>query len=137
MTSVKEFFDNARFYDERMSSLLEMKKSILESTLRLTKAAKKVNVQSSNRNTTEDSIITYIAEVKKIDDAISALENARQDVVDLICCVNDFRYQTVLRLRYLENLKWESIADRMGYDIRRVYRIHINALAVASKLMNQ
>lgn len=137
MTSVKEFFDNARFYDERMSSLLEMKKSILESTLRLTKAAKNVNVQSSNRNTTEDSIITYIAEVKKIDDAISALENARQDVVDLICGVNDFRYQTVLRLRYLENLKWESIADRMGYDIRRVYRIHINALAVASKLMNQ
>lgn len=34
----------------------------------------------------------------------------------------------ILRLRYLRGLKWEDIADHLGYSLRRVYQIHGMAL---------
>lgn len=37
--------------------------------------------------------------------------------------------KTVLRLRYIHWLRWEQIAERMGYSWKQIHRIHGMALA--------
>lgn len=37
--------------------------------------------------------------------------------------------KSLLRYRYLLGYEWEEIADKMGYALRSVYRIHGDALA--------
>ena len=43
-------------------------------------------------------------------------------------------FQTVLKYRYLEHLKWEEIAVRMGYSYRGVTKIHGKALLAFGKV---
>lgn len=59
--------------------------------------------------------ITKLGEVKRlVNDAIEAVENPRR--------------RRVLELRYRNYLRWEQIAEVMGYDVRHVTRLHGEAL---------
>lgn len=59
---------------------------------------------------------------------ISELCRAKREVSAAINAVEDLRYRRVLELRYRDYLSWQDIADRMGYDVRQIYRLHGEAL---------
>ena len=42
--------------------------------------------------------------------------------------LQDETEKTVLRMYYINWMKWKEIADRLGYDVRNVTRIHGRAL---------
>lgn len=50
----------------------------------------------------------------KLSGTIDKLENTNERVV--------------LRLRYILNQTWEEIAEKMGYTLRQIHRIHGNAI---------
>ena len=48
--------------------------------------------------------------------------------IDAIRSVEEPRLAEVLELYYIDGLTWEQVAQRMGRDIRWVYRLHGRAL---------
>lgn len=53
----------------------------------------------------------------------------RREITQRIEAMQDETEKTVLRLRYIHWLRWEQIAERMGYSLRNVTKIHGKALA--------
>lgn len=73
-----------------------------------------------------DELIRYaVAGIRK---EIAELCRVKREVGETIAAVEDIRYRRVLELRYRNYLDWPSIAERMGYDIRHVTRLHGEAL---------
>lgn len=58
------------------------------------------------------------------------LEEARiyADIEKRIKEMEDKEEQRVLRLRYIQGLKWEEVAVQMGYSCKQTHRIHSDAL---------
>ena len=52
----------------------------------------------------------------------------RREITQRIEAMQDETEKTVLRLRYIHWLRWEQIAERMGYGWTQVHRIHGRAL---------
>ena len=48
--------------------------------------------------------------------------------IDAIRAVEEPRLAEVLELYYIDGLTWEQVAQRMGLDVRWVYRLHGRAL---------
>lgn len=59
---------------------------------------------------------------------IAELCRVKREVSAAIAAVEDLRYRRLLELRYRDYLNWQDIADRMGYDVRQIYRLHGEAL---------
>ena len=53
----------------------------------------------------------------------------RREITQRIEAMQDETEKTVLRLRYIHWLRWEQIAERMGYSLRNITKIHGKALA--------
>mgnify|MGYP004510728307 CR=1 FL=1 len=52
----------------------------------------------------------------------------RREITRKIESMQDETEKTVLRLRYIHWMKWERIAERMGYSWKQIHRIHGMAL---------
>lgn len=52
----------------------------------------------------------------------------RRKITQKIEEMPDEAEKTVLRLRYIRWMKWEQIAERMGYSLRNITKIHGKAL---------
>lgn len=48
--------------------------------------------------------------------------------IDAIDAVEEARLREVLELYYIDGFTWEQVAQRMGLDLRWVYRLHGKAL---------
>ena len=48
--------------------------------------------------------------------------------IDAIGAVEEARLREVLELYYIDGFTWEQVAQRMGVDLRWVYRLHGKAL---------
>jgi DNA-directed RNA polymerase specialized sigma24 family protein len=48
--------------------------------------------------------------------------------IDAIRSVEEPRLAEVLELYYIDGFTWEQVAERMGYEVRTVYRLHGAAL---------
>lgn len=53
----------------------------------------------------------------------------RREITRKIESMRDETEKTVLRRRYIQWLRWEQIAERMGYSLRNITKIHGKALA--------
>ena len=62
----------------------------------------------------EKQLKIYLAETLAIEKAIDG--------------VQDPRLQLILRYKYMDGYKWETIADLMHYEVRQIYRLHGVAL---------
>jgi DNA-directed RNA polymerase specialized sigma subunit len=50
------------------------------------------------------------------------------DIRNIIESIEIVRHYEVMTWRYIVGLTWEEVAERMGYDIRHVTRLHGQAL---------
>lgn len=70
--------------------------------------------------------------LSKIDAEITAqineLVRVRAEIVAVIDSVKDDTLRLLLRLRYIDGLTWERIAERMSYSWRQTVRKHGDAL---------
>ena len=74
---------------------------------------------------TEELIRSAIQDLRQ---EIMELCRVKREVADAINAVEPVVYRRVLDLRYRSYLDWQTIAQRMGYDVRHVFRLHGEAL---------
>ena len=75
-----------------------------------------------------DAVGAIIEMDKAIGAEIMDLCRIKREVNAAIDAVEDARYRRVLELRYRNYMKWDMIADVLGYDVRHVTRLHGEAL---------
>ena len=70
-----------------------------------------------------------IIELEKVIDAeIDRFVDLKKEIRDVINKVPDNSQKLVLKLRYIQFLKWESVAAEMDLSLKQVHRIHNEAL---------
>jgi DNA-directed RNA polymerase specialized sigma subunit len=73
-----------------------------------------------------------IENIEAIDNKISfragQMRELRRDVLVAIDELGDSNARTLLRFRYINGESFEDIAERMGYSVRQIYRIHTDAI---------
>jgi hypothetical protein len=81
---------------------------------------------------TEHDLSDYMAKMDEMTDyMISKYTRLRGIEVDIYLRLDRMENQNereLLRFRYIDNMTWEQIASRMGFDVRHIYRIHGCAL---------
>lgn len=74
----------------------------------------------------------YVVQLEELMDNLKAqMEQQirlRKEITQKIEEMPDETEKTVLRLRYIRWMKWEQIAERMGYSLRNITKIHGKAL---------
>lgn len=65
---------------------------------------------------------------EEIDRRTDALVDKRREIERCIDATPDAAERRLLKLRYIDGMKWERIALEMSYTQRQVLRIHGNAL---------
>ncbi|MBQ3055409.1 MAG: hypothetical protein IJC88_04820 [Oscillospiraceae bacterium] len=60
----------------------------------------------------------------------SCAEVFRLELIDRISHIEDERVRTVLSLRYLHGLDWETIAEQMFFSVRWVMKLHRKGIEV-------
>ena len=74
----------------------------------------------------------YVVQLEELMDNLKAqMEQQirlRKEITQKIEEMPDETEKTVLRLRYIRWMKWEQIAERMGYSLRNITKIHVKAL---------
>ena len=69
-----------------------------------------------------------IALESKIDSEIDELVSVQTEIREVIDKVQNKDEKLLLRLRYVECLRWEEIAEKMSFSLRNLHLIHIKAL---------
>lgn len=76
-----------------------------------------------------DDIVAEMVDLRsELIERIRRANKLRKEVCDLIYSLEDERLVRLLHLRYVDCLKWEAVAERIGTDLRYVYRMHGRAL---------
>lgn len=66
-----------------------------------------------------------------------AAELKAQEVEDVIYKLEDPRFLEVIRLRYIEHMKWDAIASAMCYEVSHVSgRLHGSALQAIAQIID-
>lgn len=72
---------------------------------------------------------------ERLNSAIAQLDALLADVLAVLDAVSDDRLRELLGLRYVTGLRWEQIADRMGYEAAQIYRLHGRALIEVNRIL--
>ncbi|MFV0519786.1 MAG: sigma factor-like helix-turn-helix DNA-binding protein [Lachnospirales bacterium] len=124
---------------EQVICLDEIIKASKEELLTLQELAKSVRVTTYDGNKGSNGKNKGEANFTKIIDKMLDLENqineeilVMVDTLDKlhkdINMLQNNNEKLVLRFRYLSNLTWQEIADKMGYSVMQIHRIHKKAL---------
>lgn len=127
--TTQQYLNQAR----RLNDFIESDKRELERLYNQAAGLSGINlserVQGSAVNGSVDGIIDKINELKcKINEELKnciALKNEIWDVINAV--INDDE-RLLLRLRYIEFMRWTDISLKMRYSERRTYEIHEQAL---------
>ena len=127
--------------DEKLAEIesLEEKRERIMAKLRAGRSSNLTGMPRGGNYDWTDGIEAVIETDELIRDAVNALRaeirelcRVKREVADAIDDVyartRDIRYKRVLDLHYRNFLSWPEIAEKMGYDIRHVTRLHGEAL---------
>lgn len=125
----KKEFREIIYLDHLINSKLRLLDSLKSNRLQVKGMQIKSDVvQVSKQGNRQEDLIIKIIDLEKeitkdIDNLICEKKKAKS-VIDKL----DGPYRLVMSMRYLECMKWEEIAYRIGYSIQAVYKIHGQAL---------
>lgn len=123
--------------DEKLAEIehLEEKRERIMAKLRAGRSSNLTGMPRGGNYDWTDGIEAVIETDELIRDAVNALREeirelcrVKREVADAINAVEPVVYRRVLDLRYRAYLDWQTIAQRMGYDVRHVFRLHGEAL---------
>lgn len=125
----KKEFREIIYLDHLINSKLRLLESLKYSCLQVKGMQIKSDMvqESHQSNKQEDLIIKMIDLEKEISKDIDKLIDEKKRAKAVIDKL-DGPYRLVMTMRYLECMKWEEIAYRIGYSIQAVYKIHGQAL---------
>lgn len=72
------------------------------------------------------------AELRRVyGERLSAARRAMRDLLRIIEAVPDYTLRRLLRLRYVEGLRWREVAEELELEERQIYRLRKKALGLA------
>ena len=76
----------------------------------------------------DEIVIKYEEISSKYEKQLKQYQRETIEIENAILGVADPRYRLLLRYRYMDGLKWETIADLMHYEVSSLYKMHGQAL---------
>jgi DNA-directed RNA polymerase specialized sigma subunit len=126
----KEFLSMHQNFDIKIESRIREISHLREMSLRLSAPSFEEKVSGSQQ--TDAPFVRLIEKIvdleREIDSEIDSLVTIREEILSAIEAVEDPRQQAVLNYRYLQNMKWQEIANALFADRTSVYRWHKQAL---------
>ncbi len=126
--TAKEWLSRGRTIERRVAALRESK---IKAYASATNAVSSTRMGYSSRDNyiTGDKKTEHYAEISaEVDRQIAELEKVRAELMNVIGKVEDDILCALLTEYYINNLKWDEVADRLGYTTRHVARLHKRAL---------
>lgn len=85
------------------------------------------NVSGSDKRG-DDVLVMLGDKARELTEQMEKLIKLREKIEKAINSVDEFNLRELLRLRYIDGLRWEEVAVRMHYSWRQVIRLHGIAL---------
>ena len=136
--TAKEYLSEYRWATIEARSLLE---SIEELDNRLTSTATKqadpdaVQHSPSLRDIQADLIIKKVELEEKLIRKYKNIVETRGKIERTIETVKGGRERTLLRMRYIQGMRWEDICVAMGYEWAQTHRVHGAALKEVEEIL--
>lgn len=126
----KEYLARYRAADNKINDLLREKEKLMTMLTRTTAMINGMPRGSGEPDKMTNGVNKLVKLQKLIDEEIYNLVDKRNEIMSSIDAIPNDKYRRVLQLRYIEGLKWDSIADIMHYDIdgKKIFSIHGKAL---------
>ena len=129
MQNAVEFLSQARHIDVQINSKLEELYSLKAMAEKVTTTYQSDMVDGSRDVHKREGIICKIIDLQnEINSDIDQLVDLKIAIRQIIESLPDMEGRTVLNLRYVRLLKWQEVADTMGYSLRRVHNFHDRAI---------
>lgn len=135
--TAKEYLGQAYRLDQRINSKLRYLESLKSLAMQVTANFTQVKVSGGRniRGSFENTMAKIIDLEKEINQEIDHFIELKQEILNVICKLEDINYQLVLEQRYLDNKSWEDISLGLGYSRSGVFRIHSEALKEVTKVL--
>lgn len=131
---VKEYLSSLRFAEKMIKIKLEKIEETRELGLRVNCVLRPDKVQGGRRvNIVEETALKVVELINQLEKQVDEYRELQKNVISLINCVTDDTQRKVLELRYIHFMKWEKIANLLGYDRRQITRIHSKGLSEISE----
>ncbi len=115
----------------RINLEIETKKEVLEelkSNLDGLQAIKLTEKVQGGPIKDDSGIVNKMNKIIEMEKDLNELCNFQIKLSQTIDKMENTNERAVLRLRYILNQTWEEIAEKMGYTLRQIHRIHGNAI---------
>ena len=115
----------------RINLEIETKKEVLEelkSNLDGLQAIKLTEKVQGGPIKDDSGIVNKMNKIVEMEKDLNELCNFQIKLSQTIDKMENTNERAVLRLRYILNQTWEEIAEKMGYTLRQIHRIHENAI---------
>lgn len=126
----KEYLKKAYYKKMEIMSIRHQIESWRDVAMVITPSYQKSEGHNPNRNIDkmEKAIVKMLDYEQKLEIKADAITDACKEVEACIEAIEDERYRSVLRYRYLCFYDWDEIADLMHYKKRYVLKLHGEAL---------
>lgn len=127
--TAQEYLNQIKLYEEFIASNERQIEKLNNEAIGLLGKDFGERVQSSKSNNRLDSILMEIKElITKIEIETEEYYTKKNEIWDVIKKVKNNEQRLVLRLRYIEGLKYKDISEKMHRAERGIYNIHEKAL---------
>ena len=126
--NIKEYLSQAYHIDQRIDCKMEQIKSLRCLATKVNSVMSDMPKGNQNYNIMGKNIAAIIDLENEINADVNKLLNLKKEVASVVRNIGNPEYQTLLELRYLNFVGWEEIANKMGYSLPHIFRIHVRAL---------
>lgn len=124
----KQQLKDIPYIDQRINSKLNQARELRERTLCVQGTNITTDRVQSSRHPDPMVLVDRLVDMEAtINESIDNLIALRAEAAALFKSLPE-RDATMMELRYLEGLTWESVAERMNYSLRHIYKVHGNVL---------
>jgi len=133
--TAKEFLSQAFLIDQRIKAKMIQAQTMRDLTTKATGILTGMPKAGTPDTHSMETFITNALDLEsQISEDLNTLVNAKRDVTNLIRRVSKVELQSILELRYLCFLSWDSIAAALNYSPRHVLRLHNRGLEAAEQI---
>lgn len=113
--------------NEKISDLIDEIELLRSKALKVTPTLSDMP-KGSGTSDKSGVIDKYLDMVGDLEHEIKRLYNVKREVEHLISTIDDWTVERIMRLRYIDNLRWEDICCRVNYSWRQVHYLHADGL---------
>lgn len=134
----KRFFQSVRNSYKELECLKEQRNKLFSMLTSTSIKPKEVDVMTSGSGDKMSEVVPVMIELdEKINTQITSIIEKQLKAEKVIQQIDNMKYRETLRWYYIQNLRWEEVAQRMNYDISYVQRVNGQALISAAEFMTE